>query len=380
MSFYEPEHEFWRQTVRTFVRREVEPNVAAWERAGRIDPELWRKAAAQGLLGLSLPEEYGGGGEPDYRYRFIVMEELARVGAASVNAAFSLVDDLVGPYLLDLATDEQKKRLIPGLCDGTLTTAIAMTEPGAGSDLRGVRTLARQEGGDWVLNGSKTFITNGEHADFVVVLARSGEDDGKPRFSLFIVERGMPGFSSGTAMETIGRRGEAVSELFFDDVRVPGENVLGTVGRGFPHVMERLPKERMSIACYSLAIAEAAVNWTVGYTRERSAFGTPIAQFQHTKFGLAEMATEVDVTRAFIERSVLALNAGTLSPVEAAKAKWWASELAQRVIARCLQMHGGYGYTLEFPIARAFLDSRVQTIYGGTTEIMKEVIGRSLLA
>ncbi|WP_342668871.1 acyl-CoA dehydrogenase family protein [Amycolatopsis taiwanensis] len=366
-----PAHQLRRQTVRSFVEREIAPNIGKWERQERIDPGLWQAAAKIGLLGLRIPTEYGGAGLDDYRFRFIVLEELARAGAASVNAGISLVDDLVGPYLVDLGTDEQKRRWLPGLWPGTTTAAIAMTEPGAGSDLHGIRTRAVRDGDEWVLNGSKTFITNGGHADLVVVVARTGER----QLSLFVVEDGMPGFSRGEPLETMGRRAEAVTELFFDHVRVPAANLLGTEGKGMRHLMER-----MSIACFALACAESALRWTLDYTRERSAFGSRIAEFQSARFALVEMTTEIEVTRAYLEARVLDLGAGTLTDTDAAKAKWWTTELFQRVLTRCVQLHGGYGYMLAYPIARAFVDGRIQAIYGGTTEIMKEVIGRSLLA
>ncbi|MFB8267504.1 acyl-CoA dehydrogenase family protein [Streptomyces sp. NPDC055955] len=378
-DLFTDEHELFRDSVRRFVDREVAPNVEQWEHAGRIDPKLWRTAGEQGLLGLAVPEAFGGGGSADYRFRCVVMEELARVGAASVNVALGGFDDLIGPYLVDLGTEEQKQRWLPGLCAGKKGAAIAMTEPGAGSDLRGIQTTAVHDGNAWILNGSKTFITGGGRADVIIVVARTDPKAGARGFSLFVVEGSMPGFTRGRALDKLGQRAEDVSELFFANVRVPTANLLGVEGGGLGHLMERLPKERMSIAYYGLAAAEAALCWTVDYTKARRAFGRPIAEFQNSKFTLAEMATELDVTRAYLDRAVLALNEGRLSAVDAAKAKWWATELQQRVISRCLQLHGGYGYMREYPIARAFVDARVQTIYGGTTEIMKEIIGRSIV-
>ncbi|MFB6672423.1 acyl-CoA dehydrogenase family protein [Streptomyces sp. NPDC056390] len=369
------DHELFRATVREFITREVAPHLEEWERAGHIEPDLWRTAGELGLLGLGVPEEYGGGGSDDYRFRCVLMEGLARVGAAAVNVVFGGFDDLVGPYLVDLGTPQQKLQWLPGLCAGELGAAIAMTEPGAGSDLRGIRTTAVREADHWVLNGSKTFITGGARADVVVTVARTAEQE----FSLFLVDGKTPGFTRGRALDKLGQRAEDVSELFFEDVHVPAENLLGTEGAGFGHLMERLPKERMSIAYYGLAAAEAALDWTVAYTKERRAFGKPIAQFQHTTFALAELATEIDVTRAYLDRAVLALNEGELTAVDAAKAKWWATELQNRVVTRCLQLHGGYGYMREYPIARAFVDARATTIYGGTTEIMKSIVGRELV-
>ncbi|WP_172653087.1 acyl-CoA dehydrogenase family protein [Rhodococcus opacus] len=377
---FSDEHEMFRETVQKFVAREITPNIDRWESDGSIDKDLWSSAAEHGLIGLSVPEEYGGAGSADYRFRCVVMDELAQVGAAAVNVALGGFDDLIGPYLVDLGTEEQKRRLLPKLCSGEFGAAIAMTEPGAGSDLRGIRSSARRDGDGWILNGRKTFITGGRRADVVIVVARTDPDAGARGFSLFLVDKGMDGFTHGRALDKLGQRAEDVSELFFDDVRVPNTHLLGEEGAGFRHLMERLPKERMSIAYYGLAAAEAALGWTIEYVKDRHAFGHAIAEFQSTKFTLADLSTELDVTRAFIDRAVLDLNEGGLSAVDAAKAKWWATELQQRVISRCLQLHGGYGYMREYPIARAFVDARVQTIYGGTTEIMKEIIGRELIA
>ncbi|MCZ4586266.1 acyl-CoA dehydrogenase family protein [Rhodococcus opacus] len=377
---FSDEHEMFRETVQKFVAREITPHIDRWESDGSIDKDLWSSAAEHGLIGLSVPEEYGGAGSADYRFRCVVMDELAQVGAAAVNVALGGFDDLIGPYLVDLGTEEQKRRLLPKLCSGEFGAAIAMTEPGAGSDLRGIRSSARRDGDGWILNGRKTFITGGRRADLVIVVARTDPDAGARGFSLFLVDKGMDGFTHGRALDKLGQRAEDVSELFFDDVRVPNTHLLGEEGAGFRHLMERLPKERMSIAYYGLAAAEAALGWTIEYVKDRHAFGHAIAEFQSTKFTLADLSTELDVTRAFIDRAVLDLNEGRLSAVDAAKAKWWATELQQRVISRCLQLHGGYGYMREYPIARAFVDARVQTIYGGTTEIMKEIIGRELIA
>ncbi|MEV8434918.1 acyl-CoA dehydrogenase family protein [Streptomyces chartreusis] len=374
-SFFTDDHEAFRSMVRDFVDREIAPYVEQWERAGLIEPKLQSKAGRLGLLGLAVPEEYGGGGTDDYRFRCVLMEELARAGAAAVNVALGGFDDLIGPYLTDLGTDRQKQDWLPGLCTGELRTAIAMTEPETGSDLRGIRTTAVRTDDGWILNGSKTFITSGAQADLVVTFARTGEAE----FSLFLLEKGTPGFTRGRRLDKLGQRGEDVSELFFDDVRLPHDSLLGTEGAGLRHLMERLPKERLFIAYYGLAAAEAALEWTLTYTKERRAFGRPVADFQNTRFTLAELSTEIDVTRAYLERCVLAVNEGTLSAVDAAKAKWWATELQKRVIDRCLQLHGGYGYMREYPIARAYADARVTTVYGGTTEIMKEIVGRHLV-
>ncbi|WP_236787805.1 acyl-CoA dehydrogenase family protein [Amycolatopsis sp. GM8] len=372
------DHDAYREIVREFVVREVAPKLERWDRERLIDRATWESAGKQGLIGLGVPEEYGGGGQPDYRYQVVVMEEFARVGAASLISSFSLQDDIVVPYVKDLGTEEQKRRWLPGMASGQLIGAIAMTEPGAGSDLQGVRTTARRDGGDWVIDGQKTFITSGVNADLVIVVARTDPAAGSRGFSLIVVETGTPGFTRGRKLDKVGLHAQDTAELFFDNVRVPVSNLLGTEGRGFTHLMERLPLERLSIATSALAGAEAVFAGTRRYCFERKAFGRSIGDFQHTRFQLAEMATELDVTRAYHDAAVFALNEGTLSAVDAAKAKWWATETQKRVVDRCVQLHGGYGYMIEYPVARAFVDSRIQTIYGGTTEIMKEIIGRDL--
>jgi len=378
--FYDEDHEAFRTSVREFVQREVVPHQDTWDDTGHIDPKLWVTAGSQGLLGLAFPEEYGGGGVDDFRYRCVIMEELARVGAASVNSALQLVDDLVGPYLLDLATDDQQARWLPGLASGTTTAALAITEPGAGSDLRRISTRATRDGDGWRLNGSKTFITNGGLADLLVVVARTAEGSGFNSFTLFVVEAGTPGFTTGKGLDKLGQRAENVSELFFDDAVVRAGNQLGDVGAGLAHLKERLPKERLSIGYYGLAAAEAALAWTLDHVRQREIYQGRLSDLQHVRFELADMSTEIDVTRSFLNEAVLALNAGELSATDAAKAKWWATALQQRVLDRCLQLFGGYGYMRDYPIARAFVDSRIQTIYGGANEVMRDLIGRHLVA
>ncbi|WP_020661442.1 acyl-CoA dehydrogenase family protein [Amycolatopsis benzoatilytica] len=377
-NLFTADHDRYREVVREFVIREVAPNLERWDRDRLIDRPVWLAAGKQGLIGLSIPEADGGGGQPDYRYQVVLIEELARAGAASLISSFSLQDNIVAPYVQELGTAEQKRRWLPGMAAGELIGAIAMSEPGAGSDLQGVRTTARRDGEHWVVNGQKTFITSGVNADFVIVVARTDPDAGSRGFSLIVVETGTPGFTRGRKLDKIGLHAQDTAELFFDNVRVPAANLLGEEGRGFVQLMERLPLERLSIATAALAGAEAVFAETRRYCFERTAFGKPIGDFQNTRFQLAEMSTELDVTRAYHDQAVRALNDGTLSAVDAAKAKWWATELQKRVIDRCLQLHGGYGYMLEYPVAKAFLDSRIQTIYGGTTEIMKEIIGRDL--
>jgi alkylation response protein AidB-like acyl-CoA dehydrogenase len=312
----------------------------------------------------------------DFRYNAILAAEVSRVGASGLG--FTLHNDVVAPYLTDLATDEQKARWLPGFVSGDLITAIAMSEPGAGSDLQGLTTTARRDGDDWVLNGSKTFITNGLLADLVIVVARTDPDAGARGFSLLVVERGMPGFERGRKLEKIGMKAQDTAELFFEDVRVPAANLLGTEGHGFFHLMNNLPQERLSIAAVAVAASRIVLDLTVQYCKDRTAFGKPIGKFQNTRFELAEMHTEVTIAETYLEKAILEHNAGRFTVEDAAMAKWWTTELQKRVVDRCLQLHGGYGYMLEYPVAKAFLDSRVQTIYGGTTEIMKEIVGRSL--
>lgn len=375
-TFYTEDHEAYRESVREFLRREVEPHHERWEREHGVDRAIWEKAGANGMLGLGVPEEFGGGGEPDYRYRFVFAEEIARTGFTSFGVGIGLQDDIVIPYFLDLASPEQKERWLPGLASGALIGAIAMTEPGTGSDLQGIRTSAVRDGDEWVLNGAKTFITSGIQADVVIVVARTDPSAGSRGFSLLVVERDDPGFTRGRQLDKVGLDAQDTAELFFENVRLPGDRVLGVPGAAMRYLMERLPRERLSIAAAAVAASEAAVRWTLEYVHERTAFGQRVADFQNTRFVLAELETETDITRAYVEKAALALNDGDLSAVEASKAKWWASELQVRATSRCLQLFGGFGYMLEYPIARAYRDARIQTIYGGTTEIMKEIIGR----
>ena len=377
-NLYEPDHEAFREVVQAFIKREVTPNVERWEAERSVDRQAWLAAGKQSIIGLGVPEEFGGAGTDDYRYRCVVMEELAKVCATSISSGFGLQDDIAIPYIADLGTPEQKARWLPPMAAGECIGAIAMTEPGAGSDLQGIRTSAVRDAGGWVVNGAKTFITNGIHSDLVIVVARTDPNAGSRGISLLVVERGMPGFTRGRKLDKIGLHGQDTAELFFDDVRVPAANLLGREGGGFVHLMERLPRERLSIAILALTSARAALGWTVEYTTQRTAFGQPIAAFQNTQFELASMVTEVDVLEAYLDKAVLALNAGELTAVDAAKAKLWATEVQHRVLDRCLQLFGGYGYMAEYPIARAYADARVQTIYGGTSEIMKTIIAREI--
>ncbi|MBP0452773.1 acyl-CoA dehydrogenase family protein [Kitasatospora sp. RG8] len=376
-DIYTEEHEDFRTTVRSFLAKEVLPHYDRWEQAGIVDRSAWLAAGRQGLLGLAVPEEYGGGGSTDFRYAAVLAEEFARAGASGL--ALGLHNDIIGPYLTSLATDEQKRRWLPGFCTGELITAIAMTEPGTGSDLQGIRTHAVDQGDHYLLNGAKTFISNGILADLVVVVARTTPEGGAHGLSLLVVERGTPGFERGRNLDKIGQKSQDTAELFFEDVRVPKENLLGEENRGFVYLMQNLAQERLTIAAAAIAGAEHLVEITTAYVKQREAFGRPLAKLQHVRFEIAELATECAVTRAFVDRCIIEHNRYALTPADASMAKWWATELQKRTADRCLQLHGGYGYMSEFPVARAFTDGRIQTIYGGTTEIMKEIVGRSIL-
>ncbi|WP_327179159.1 acyl-CoA dehydrogenase family protein [Streptomyces sp. NBC_01335] len=377
-QIFAAEHDVFRETVRTFLAKEVLPHYEQWEKDGIVSREAWRAAGRQGLLGLAVPEEFGGGGNDDFRYSAVLAEEFTRAGVSGL--ALGLHNDIVGPYLTGLSTPAQKRRWLPGFCSGETITAIAMTEPGAGSDLQGIRTTAEDRGDHWLLNGSKTFISNGILADLVVVVARTSPEGGAKGLSLLVVERGAAGFERGRNLDKIGQKSQDTAELFFHDVRVPKENLLGELHGGFLHLMTNLAQERMGIAVAGIAAAEHLLEITTRYVKEREAFGRPLAGLQHVRFEIAEMATECAVTRTFLDRCIAEHAEGTLDAVHASMAKWWATELQKRVADRCLQLHGGYGYMAELPVARAFTDGRIQTIYGGTTEIMKEIIGRSLLS
>jgi alkylation response protein AidB-like acyl-CoA dehydrogenase len=372
------EHEQFRSSVRQFVEKEMVPHADAWDRAGLVDRHLFRRAGANGFLGMAIPTGLGGGGVADFRFNLVMIEEFQRAGLNAAGLGISLHNDICLPYFLRYANEEQQVRWLPGIASGELITAIAMTEPGMGSDLAGMRTTAVRDGETYVVNGSKTFITNGINADLVITAVKTDPSERHRGISLIVVERGAPGFERGRNLEKIGLHAQDTAELFFTDCRVPVTNRLGDEGSGFGYLVSNLPQERLSIAAAGLAAAGQALAWTVDYVRQRHAFGEAIGSFQNTRFTLAELATEVEVGQAFIDRCVVALNAGELTPEEAAMAKWWCTELQKRAVDQCLQLHGGYGYMLEYPIARAYADARVTTIYGGTTEIMKEIIGRSL--
>ncbi|BBY29470.1 acyl-CoA dehydrogenase family protein [Mycolicibacterium sediminis] len=376
-TLFEAEHDMFRESFRSFLDRHVAPFHDQWEKDKIVDRGVWLEAGKQGFLGMAVPEEYGGGGNPDFRYNVIVTEECS-AGRFS-GLGFALQNDIIAPYLLRLGTEEQKQRWLPGFCSGELITAIAMTEPGTGSDLQGITTRAvKQEDGSWVLNGSKTFITNGIHADLVIVVACTDPEKGALGFSLLVVERGMEGFERGRHLDKIGLDAQDTAELSFTDVHVPAENLLGDEGSGFVYLMENLPQERISIAVMAAAGMEAVLEQTLQYTKERKAFGKPIGSFQNTRFSLAELSTEATVVRIMVDEFLALHLEEKLTAEQAAMAKWYSTEAQVRLNDRCLQIHGGYGYMREYPVARAYLDSRIQTIYGGTTEIMKEIIGRSL--
>jgi acyl-CoA dehydrogenase len=375
-EIFDEEHEAFRDAVGTFLDKEVVPFHDQWEKDGIVDREVWSKAGAQGLLALQFDEEHGGGGTPDFRYNAVIGEEMARRGV--YGAAFPLFNDMIVPYFVASADDEQKRRWFPGLASGEKIAAIAMTEPGAGSDLQGIRTTAVDAGDHYVLNGQKTFISNGILADLVVVVARTDPEAGHQGISLLVVERGMEGFERGRNLDKVGQHAQDTAELFFTDVRVPKENLLGEEGQGFVYLMTNLSQERLSIAVSAATACEMILETCLGYAKDRTAFGRPIGKFQHNRFLLAEMATEAHIARVFIDDCLKRHVAGELDPKTASMAKWWTTELQKKLVDQGVQLHGGYGYMMEYPIARAFVNSRVQTIYGGTTEIQKEIIGRSL--
>lgn len=376
VDLYETEHRLFRDAFRTFLEKEVLPSYPEWENEGIVPRDLWRKAGGHGFLAMSVPEEYGGPGVDDFRYNAVIAEEIGRAQVPSIG--FGLHTDVVLPYMLYLATEQQKRRFLPGMVTGEIVTAIAMSEPSTGSDLANIRTTANWQGDHYVLNGSKTFITNGIHADLVLVVAKTDPRADHRGVSLLLVERGMQGFERGRRLKKVGLHGQDTAELFFRDVAVPRDNLLGSEGEGFRYLMLNLPQERLGIAILAIAGAEKIFEQTLDYCTERKAFGKPIGSFQHSRFTLAELKTELEIGRVFLDHCIDLHVKNQLTSEQAAMAKWWTTELQKRVVDQCLQLHGGYGYMLEYPVARAYLDARVQPIYGGTTEIMKEIVGRSL--
>ncbi len=376
-QFLTPEHVMFRDAVRQFVAREIVPHHAQWEKDGIVPRAVWLKAGEMGFLGMDVPEAYGGPGIDDFRYNALFLEELAHAGAS--GPGFAVQNDLVIPYLLRFATDEQKRRWLPKLVSGETIASLAMTEPDAGSDLQGIRTTALCDGDHYVVNGSKTFISNGILNDLAIVACKTDPTQAAKGISLIVVERAMPGYERGRRLEKMGRHAQDTAELFFRDVHVPVANRLGEEGQGFYYMMHNLPQERLVIALGALTAAEAAFDVTLDYCRTRKAFGRPIGEFQNSRFKLAEMKTELQVGRVYVDHCIMLQVERKLTAEEAAMAKWWCSDMASRVINQCVQLHGGYGYMLEYPVAKFYLDVRVDPIHGGTNEIMKDLIGRRLL-
>lgn len=371
-AVYAPEHRQFRDAARRFLEREMHPHQEAWEKAGKVDRSFWKKAGEAGLLCPQVPEAYGGPGG-DFRFNAVVDEEL---GYAGSGAGFSVHSDIVAPYLMHYGSEEQKQEWLPKMVSGEAITAIAMTEPGTGSDLQGVKTTARRDGNHYVINGQKTFISNGQNCDLVVVVAKTGEEEGAKGISLILVEADREGFQRGRNLDKMGQKAADTSELFFEDVRVPITNCLGEENKGFIYLMQELPQERLVIAVGAVAAAQYAFDITVDYVKERKAFGRRIADFQNTRFKLAEMKTELEVGFAYVDQCITKHMDGKLTPQEGAMAKLWLTEMQGRLVDTCVQLHGGYGYMSEYPISKAYVDARVQRIYGGTSEIMKELISR----
>jgi alkylation response protein AidB-like acyl-CoA dehydrogenase len=377
---FEEDHELFREVAREFNTREVAPDYAQWDREHRMPRRLWEAAGEQGLLGMAVPEEFGGAGMSDYRFRAVFDEECARSNHLAVALAFHLHDDMVLPHLLAYGSDDLKERWLPAMVSGEKVTSVAWTEPGAGSDLRGIRTKAVRDGDDWLLSGQKVFIGNGITGDASLVLARTDGGSGRgssDSFSLFMVEK-TEGYSTGRQLDKMGLKASDTAELFFDNVRVPGNNIVGEVGSGLRYSLEQLPQGRLGIAVASSAVARAIYAQTLAYTRERNAFGERIVDFQNTRFELADILTEVEVTETYVDSAMAAFNEGRLDAAAAARVKLWASERVKSITDRCLQLHGGYGYILEYPVSQAFLAARLLTIFGGTSEIMRDVVGRSI--
>ena len=377
-DLFDDEHDLFRSAFRQFLEKHVLPYRVEWEQAGIVDRDLFRQAGADGFLGFGAPTAFGGGGVRDFRYNLVLNEEIQATGVGAAGFGMTLHTDICLPYFLDLTTDEQREQWLPGICSGDLITAVAMTEPGTGSDLAGISTTAVRDGDHFVVNGSKTFITNGINADLVITAVKTDATQRHRGMSLLVLERGMEGFERGRNLDKIGLHAQDTAELFFNDVRVPVANLLGLEGRGFGHLTANLAQERLSLAATAWAGAREALEMTVSYCKERTAFGQPIGTFQNSRFRLAELATEVQIGQVFIDRCTLALNAGELSAEEAAMAKLWCTELQGRAVDVGVQLHGGYGYMTEYPIARAYVDARVSRIYGGTNEVMREIVGRGL--
>jgi acyl-CoA dehydrogenase len=374
-TLFDADHEAFRDSFRRFCDKEIAPFHANWEEQGYVDREVWRKAGANGFLCMTMPEEFGGAGA-DKLYSVVQMEELARGGYSGIG--YGLHNEIVAPYIQHYGSQAQKKKYLPAMASGEMIGAIAMSEPAAGSDLQGVKSTALLQGDHYLLNGSKTFITNGWHADLVIVVAKTDPSAGAKGTSLLLVERGMPGFETGKRLKKVGLKAQDTAELFFNDVKVPVENLLGPLNRGFISLMEQLPWERMQIAIGAAAKSQAAIEWTLAYVKDRKVFGQAVAQYQNTRFKLAELQTQVQIAQVFVDKCITLLLEDKLDTATASMAKYWVSDLENKVIDECVQLFGGYGYMWEYPIARAFVDARVQRIYGGTNEIMKEVIARAM--
>ena len=375
---FEPQHEDFRESARRFVAAEIAPHHEQWERDGIVPRELFGLAAEKGMIGFEIPEEHGGLGLADFRFNQVFTEEVCEAGVIGSGLGLIAHSDIILPYFLRHASEEQRQRWLPGIAAGEVVTALAMTEPGTGSDLAAIRTTAERGADGYLVNGAKTFITNGINADLVVTAAKTDPAAGRRGISLLVLEPGMAGFERGRNLAKVGLHAQDTAELFFNDVTVPAENLLGEEGRGFEYLIARLARERLSVAACAVAAARGGFELTLEYVRDRPAFGGSVADFQATRFALAEMRTDLELATVFIDRAVAELNAGRLSVEDAAMAKWWCTEMQGRVLDRCVQLHGGYGYMEEYPIARAWADARVSRIYGGTTEVMKEIIGRSL--
>jgi alkylation response protein AidB-like acyl-CoA dehydrogenase len=379
-QLFEEDHEMFREMAAEFNARAVAPHYAQWDQDHMMSRDLWSAAGEQGLLGLAVPEEFGGMGMSDYRFRAVLDEEFAKSNHLAVGLAFHLHDDMVLPHLLAYGSDDLKARWLPGMVSGEKVTSIAWTEPGAGSDLRGIRTKAVRDGDDWLISGQKTFIGNGISGDASLVLARTDGGTGRGNhdsFSLFMVQKS-EGYNTGQQLDKMGLKASDTAELFFDNVRVPHADLVGEEGKGLQYAAEQLPQGRLAIAVASSAVVRSVYEATVRYTKDRNAFGERIIDFQNSRFELADLLTEVEVTETYVDQAIRAFNAGELDAAGAARAKLWASERAKSVTDRCLQLHGGYGYIMEYPVAQAYLAARLLTIFGGTNEIMRDVVGRTI--
>ncbi|MDF9716508.1 acyl-CoA dehydrogenase family protein [Nocardioides sp. ChNu-99] len=376
-EIYDEDHEAFRASVREFLERSVIPDVEAYAEKKGIPREFWLEAGKQGFLGLEIPEEYGGAGAGDYRFNAVMGEELSKVNAA-LGSCWGIHADITAPYLVQLGTEEQKQRWLPGVAAGEILLAIGMTEPSGGSDLAALKTTAVRDGDEWVINGSKTFITNGYSADLVITAVRTSPEKKARGITLFAIPATAEGFSRGRKLDKVGQDESDTAELFFENVRLGDDHVVGEVDGGFIHMMQKLPQERLGCAISNIAHAQQILVETLQYTKDRKAFGQSIGQFQHSKFLLAELFTKIEVSQAFLDQCVVAHDKGELTPVDAAKAKWWTSEIQNDVLDHCVQLHGGYGFMNEYRVARAWRDARVSKIWAGSNEIMKELIGRDL--